>query len=127
MKCQVHYLDADGKPRRKEVVGEPDEARAVFEHLFPDCRIQKAVLITPAAPRARAAVGKEKWFHRGKEARQNGETRDRIDGRMSPENRSAFQAGWDEQENFMRPPSDEQRAESADVARRLRDWARANL
>lgn len=66
----------------------------------------------------------EKWFHRGKELRANGRDRAILDGRLSPESRRQFLAGWDEQDRLMRKPTDDQVAESIRVAGKLRDFAR---
>jgi hypothetical protein len=48
-------------------------------------------------------VSAEIYFHRGKEARANGRPRQHEDGRCSPESRTAFYAGWDDQDRTMRP------------------------
>ena len=68
-----------------------------------------------------------KWFARGKEARNNREPRDKVDGRMSPKNRAAFQAGWDEQERFVSGPTEEQVTAHNEIAKRLSEWCRQNL
>lgn len=66
------------------------------------------------------------WFHRGKEARAAGWPRDVIDGRMSPSNRAAYAAGWDEQNELMRPRTPEDiAAANARIARLKAEVTRA--
>ena len=39
MKTRVHYTDPQGRPSHKDVVGGKDEARGIFEHLYPGVRV----------------------------------------------------------------------------------------
>lgn len=72
-------------------------------------------------------TGTEKWLTRGKEARLHNEPRDLIDGRMTVDNRRAFQAGWDEQDRAMAPRSAAEINESNSVLDRLKAWSREML
>lgn len=66
----------------------------------------------------------DKWFHRGKEARGLGLDRVIRDGRLSPESRRRFFAGWDEENRLHNQPSDDERDESNRVAGKLREFAK---
>ena len=131
MICRVHYLDPQGRPGTKEVIAPKEDARAVFLHIYPGYRVQRVVQVgqaTQRTPRTDKVVqGAEHWHTRGKEERNNGEPRDLVDGRMTPANRTAFQAGWDEQQQYMQPATEDQRATTADILRRVREGLKANL
>lgn len=69
-----------------------------------------------------------RWFHRGKEARSLSATRRLFDGRVSAGNRAAWNAGWDEQDRWMRPEiAEAEIAEASRVLGRLKAEVREML
>lgn len=72
-------------------------------------------------------MSEDLWYHRGREARANREPRDKLDGRMSPSTRAAFQRGWDDEDGQRVQISPEQRAESERTVAALKEWAAQTL